>query len=164
MLNIAEIDERIAALRENLRELIEQAAAYSGAADEELTSRRIADQEVELERLRKQRDELSKSLSAPQPSSLRQPERKGNKMSNSHKIKRHMEVIGADGVHIGIVDGVEDGRIRLTKPDSGEGRHKGHHHFIHLVLVADVEGQKVRLSANGALAVMMEEEESGGHT
>jgi hypothetical protein len=66
MLNIAEIDERIAALRENLRELIEQAAAYSGAADEELTSRRIADQEVELERLRKQRDELSKSLSAQQ--------------------------------------------------------------------------------------------------
>ena len=34
MLNIAEIDERIAALRENLRELIEQAAAYSGAADD----------------------------------------------------------------------------------------------------------------------------------
>jgi len=83
-------------------------------------------------------------------------------MSKSQKIKPNMEVIGADGVHVGTVDSVENGRIRLTKADSGEGRHKGHHHFIDLVLVADVEGQKVRLSANGAVAVMMEEEESGG--
>ena len=41
-----EIDARIAAIRENLRELVEQAAAYSGAADDELVSRRIADQEA----------------------------------------------------------------------------------------------------------------------
>lgn len=59
MLNIAEIDHRIAALQENLRELVEQAAAYSGAADEDLMSQRIADHEAELELLRKQRDELS---------------------------------------------------------------------------------------------------------
>jgi hypothetical protein len=62
-LNIAEIDDRIAALRENLRELVEQAAAYSGAADEDLISRRIADQEAELELLMKQRDALSRSKS-----------------------------------------------------------------------------------------------------
>ena len=86
------------------------------------------------------------------------------KMSSSHEIKRHMEVIGADGVHIGTVEHVENGRIRLTKADSGEGRHKGHHHFIDLGLVADIEGQKIRLSANGAVAVTMEEEEDGGHT
>ena len=60
-------------------------------------------------------------------------------------IKEHMEVIGADGVHIGTVDGVENGRIKLTKVDSGEGRHRGHHHYIDLSLVADVEGRKVRL-------------------
>jgi len=58
-LKIFEVDERIAAVRENLRDLLEQAAAHSGAADEELTSRRIAEQEAELERLTKQRDELS---------------------------------------------------------------------------------------------------------
>jgi len=58
-LKIFETDERISAVRENLRSLVEQAAAYSGAADEELTSRRIAEQEAELERLTKQRDELS---------------------------------------------------------------------------------------------------------
>ena len=75
-------------------------------------------------------------------------------------VKEHMEVIGADGVHIGTVDRVENGRIKLTKADSGEGRHKGHHHYIDLSLVADVEGQKVRLSANAAVAVTMEEEQS----
>jgi hypothetical protein len=77
-----------------------------------------------------------------------------------NNVKEHMEVIGADGVHVGTVDRVEDGKIKLTKADSGEGRHKGHHHFIDLGLVAEVEGQKVRLSANGNVAVTMEEENS----
>jgi hypothetical protein len=76
------------------------------------------------------------------------------------KIKEHMEVIGADGVHVGKVDKVEGNRIKLTKADSGEGAHKGHHHFIDIGLVADVEGQKVRLSANGNVAVTMEEEKN----
>ena len=81
-----------------------------------------------------------------------------------NQIKEHMEVIGADGVHIGTVDKVEGQRIKLTKADSGEGRHKGHHHFIELGLVAAVEGQKVRLSANAAVAVSLEEERSGKPT
>ena len=73
-------------------------------------------------------------------------------------IKEHMEVIGADGVHVGTVDKVEGGRIKLTKKDSGEGSHKGHHHFIDKGLVAGVEGNKVRLSANANVAVTMEQE------
>ncbi|MGV1755952.1 hypothetical protein ACQZ6F_09445 [Rhizobium sp. A22-96] len=60
LLTIPEIDRRIAVIRENLRELIEQATAFSGAADEERTSDRISEQEEELERLTKQRDELSR--------------------------------------------------------------------------------------------------------
>ena len=76
-------------------------------------------------------------------------------------IKEHMEVVGADGVHVGTVDKVEGGRIKLTKKDSGAGAHKGHHHFIKRSLVADVEGNKVRLSANADVAVTMEQEESG---
>jgi hypothetical protein len=75
-------------------------------------------------------------------------------------IKEHMEVIGADGVHVGTVDKIEGGRIKLTKKDSGEGSHKGHHHFISKALVAEVEGNRVRLSANAAVAVTMEEEAS----
>jgi len=77
------------------------------------------------------------------------------------KIIQNMEVIGADGVHVGTVAGVTNGRIRLAKRDSGEGQHKGHVHFIDLGLVADVEGQKVRLSANAAVAVTFEEETWG---
>jgi len=57
-LTLAEIEERIAAVRENLTELTEQAAAYSGAADEELAAQRIADQEAQLDLLTKQRDQL----------------------------------------------------------------------------------------------------------
>jgi hypothetical protein len=75
-------------------------------------------------------------------------------------IKEHMEVIGADGVHVGTVDKIEGSRIKLTKKDSGEGSHKGHHHFIDKALVAEVEGNKVRLSANAAVAVTMEQEAS----
>ena len=74
------------------------------------------------------------------------------------QVREHMEVIGADGVHVGTVDKVEGGRIKLTKLDSGEGSHKGHHHFISGGLVAGVEGDKVRLSANGDVAVTFEEE------
>jgi hypothetical protein len=77
------------------------------------------------------------------------------------RVQEHMEVIGADGVHVGTVDRVTGGKIKLTKADSGEGSHKGHHHFIDMGLVAEVEGQRVRLSANADVAVTLEEEESG---
>jgi hypothetical protein len=79
-------------------------------------------------------------------------------MAGTSGIKEHMEVIGADGVHIGTVDKVEGNRIKLTKQNSGEGAHRGHHHFIDGGLVAEVEGNKVRLSANAAVAVTMEQE------
>ena len=65
-------------------------------------------------------------------------------------IKEHMEVIGADGVHVGTVDKVEGNRIKLTKKDSGEGSHKGHHHFVDRSLVAGVEkGGPLRRSGGG---------------
>lgn len=84
----------------------------------------------------------------------------GGKVMAVTGIKEHMEVIGADGVHIGTVDHVDGARIKLTKKDSGEGSHKGHHHYISTSLVAEVEGNKVRLSANSDVAVMFEEEKS----
>jgi hypothetical protein len=71
-----------------------------------------------------------------------------------------MEVVGTDGVHVGTVDKIEGNRIKLTKKDSGEGSHKGRHHYIDRGLVAGVEGNKVRLSATGAVAVTMEEEKT----
>lgn len=85
-------------------------------------------------------------------------------MIDASKIKEHADVIGADGVHVGTVDHVSGDRIKLTKSDSGEGSHEGHHHYIPLSLVADVEGDAVRLSANGDVAVTFEEEEGGDST
>ncbi len=55
-----ELDDRIAILRDNLRQLTEQAAGSSGAADEERTANRIAEQQEELDALIKQRDALPK--------------------------------------------------------------------------------------------------------
>jgi hypothetical protein len=79
-------------------------------------------------------------------------------MIDARGIREHMEVIGADGVHVGTVDRVEGTRIKLTRKDSGQGSHKGHHHYVSTALVADIEGNKVRLSANGDVAVTFEEE------
>ena len=55
-----ELDSRIAILRDNIRQLTEQAAAQSGAADESRNADRIAEQQAELDRLIKQRDGLGK--------------------------------------------------------------------------------------------------------
>jgi hypothetical protein len=60
-LSRAELDDRIAILRDNIRQLTEQAAASSGAADEARNADRIAQQNDELQRLIKQRDALSKA-------------------------------------------------------------------------------------------------------
>ena len=88
-------------------------------------------------------------------------------MTDASQIKEHMEVIGADGVHVGTVDRIDGDRIKLTKADSGaqiegaEGAHAGHHHYVPLGLVAAVDGDRVRLSATGANAVLFAEEEDG---
>ncbi len=89
-------------------------------------------------------------------------------MTAHQNVREHMDIIGADGVHVGTVDGVEGGRIKLTKKDSGAqiegatGAHDGHHHYIPLGLVAEVEGDTVRLSATGANAETFLEEAGEG--
>ena len=55
-----ELDDRIAIVRDNIRQLIEQAAALSGAEDEARSADRIAQQTAELDALIKQRDALGK--------------------------------------------------------------------------------------------------------
>ena len=57
---LAELDRRIALIRQNIRDLVEQAAAYSGAGDESRAADRIAQQEEELRRLTALRDSLAK--------------------------------------------------------------------------------------------------------
>jgi len=58
--DLIELDRRIATIRDNIRTLVEQATAYSGAADESRVADRIADQESLLAELLKQRDALTK--------------------------------------------------------------------------------------------------------
>jgi len=82
-------------------------------------------------------------------------------MSGFEDIREHMEVIGADGVHLGTVDRVEDNRIKLIRADSGVA-HSEHHHYIPRGLVAEVEGDKVRLTARGDVVADLFEEEEGG--
>jgi hypothetical protein len=59
-LSLAELDDRIAIIRNNLRQLVEQAAAASGSRNEERTADRIAQQEAELDRLVLERDSRTK--------------------------------------------------------------------------------------------------------
>jgi hypothetical protein len=74
-------------------------------------------------------------------------------MADLSQIKEGAEIIGADGVHVGVVDHVSGDRIKLTKKDSVDGKH----HYLSAGLIADVEGGKVRLSANGDVAASFEE-------
>jgi hypothetical protein len=83
-------------------------------------------------------------------------------MVEQNDIREHMQVIGADGVAVGTVDRVEGDRIKLMKKDSGFGSHEGHHHYISRGLVAAVDGDVVRLSANADVAVELFEEEKDG--
>jgi hypothetical protein len=82
-------------------------------------------------------------------------------MSGFENIREHMEVIGADGAHIGTVDHVEGDRIKLIRADSGVA-HTDHHHYIPRGLVAEVESDRVRLTARAdVVADLFEQEESG---
>jgi hypothetical protein len=57
-LSRTELDDRIAILQDNLRQLVEQAAASSGSETEERNADRIAEQREQLDRLTEQRDAL----------------------------------------------------------------------------------------------------------
>ncbi len=59
-LSLPELDDRIAILRDNIRQLVEQAAGASGERNEERVAERLGQQNEELERLIKERDSKSK--------------------------------------------------------------------------------------------------------
>ncbi len=55
-LSLSELNDRIAILQDNIRQLIEQAAGASGEKNESRIADRISQQNDELERLTKERD------------------------------------------------------------------------------------------------------------
>jgi len=76
-------------------------------------------------------------------------------MAVKTRIREHMEVIGSDGAHIGTVDHLsDDGRIKLAKSDSPDGKH----HFISQDIVDHVD-EHVHLSVSSSEA--MDEWEEG---
>lgn len=63
-------------------------------------------------------------------------------MVDVSQIKERANVVGSDGAHVGTVDGVEAGEIKLTKSDSEAG---GLHHYIPVDFVQSVDGDTVHL-------------------
>ncbi len=59
-LSLPGLEDKIAILRDNIRQLTEQAAGAAGSANEERAADRIAQQSAELEQLVKQRDAMLK--------------------------------------------------------------------------------------------------------
>lgn len=65
-------------------------------------------------------------------------------MISASQIAEHMEVIAADGIHVGTVDHMDgESRIKLTKNNSDDGRH----HLIPIDWVARVDAH-VHLTKN----------------
>ncbi|MCJ2037068.1 DUF2171 domain-containing protein [Methylobacterium sp. J-068] len=63
-------------------------------------------------------------------------------MVDVSRIEEHADVVGSDGAHVGTVDHVEKGEIKLTRKGQEAG---GLHHFMPVDFVRSVEGGTVRL-------------------
>lgn len=66
-------------------------------------------------------------------------------MTTTGQIRPHMEIVGADGGHVGTVDRMEAGQIRLTRADDPDGS-AAHHHALPLHVIDRVEAGQVRLT------------------
>jgi len=78
-------------------------------------------------------------------------------MTERNTIMEHAEVLGSDGVHVGMVDAIEGHRIKLTKSDANDTGQTGHH-FLATALVADVKGKTVTLTVPAAEALATQED------
>ena len=65
--SLEDLDQRIAIVRDNIRELTEQATAISGAEDETRAADRIADQERRLAELLEEREKLANATRPSRP-------------------------------------------------------------------------------------------------
>ena len=60
------------------------------------------------------------------------------------QIREHMKVVGSDGQHVGIVDGIEGDRVKLTKNEPAAG---GQHRYVGLNDVEQIKDGKVCLNS-----------------
>ncbi len=82
-------------------------------------------------------------------------------MTTAAEIKVGAEVLGADDVHVGVVDSVVGDRIKLAKDGNDDLAGNESRRFIPMNLVAEVDGDKVWLFANGDVAMSFAEDEAG---
>ena len=64
-------------------------------------------------------------------------------MIDPSRLREHMEVVGADGGHVGKIDHIRGSEIELAKLDTQSGLK---HHLIPVVWIEAVDGDTVRLS------------------
>lgn len=82
-------------------------------------------------------------------------------MVEASQIAPEMEIVGADGVHIGYVDHMDGDRIKMRRKDPEHGNLSDHHHYIPMPNVASVDGGKVWLSADAVNATQLLQERDG---
>jgi hypothetical protein len=70
-------------------------------------------------------------------------------MHPADSIREHMEIVGSDGEHVGVVDHLEGQTVRLTRNDPMAG---GIHHWIPIDWVAGVD-RVIRLNRDSKQAV-----------
>jgi hypothetical protein len=69
-------------------------------------------------------------------------------MVTADQIKEHMEIVGNDGQHIGIVDRVEDDEIKISRTDAPDRLH----HYLPLANVEYVD-DRVHLNRSSIRAM-----------
>ena len=67
-------------------------------------------------------------------------------MFDQTQIREHMDVLDNAGWHLGTVDHLDNGRIKLTKSDPAAG---GQHHYLDLNQADRVEGDALHLKISG---------------
>ncbi|AGT08318.1 DUF2171 domain-containing protein [Paracoccus aminophilus] len=83
-------------------------------------------------------------------------------MSFEESVKPGVEIVGADGVHVGVVDALDGDRIRLKRKDVAHGGESPGARYISVNNIASTEGGKLWLSANADLVALFEEETQSG--
>lgn len=66
-------------------------------------------------------------------------------MTDTTKIREHMDVVCSCGTRLGAVDRMDGDRIKLTKSDPSAG---GRHHWVPMDWVEKIDGNRVLLNKN----------------
>lgn len=76
-------------------------------------------------------------------------------MVDTTLIREHMPVVDCDGQHIGTVDHLDAGRLKLTRTDSADGQH----HYLPLSEISLVDEDKItsQLTRDEALRLMRQD-------